>query len=178
MAAWFLSPSGWPTYASSDEETADLAARGYASLPEADVPAAVAAYQAAQTAPPPSSLPGYALASDVAAALATKANASSLPGKLSIADIPNPATTGGAALRAAFVAPQTVDLSVGDAALSGPPSRTVVLAGATTTRTVTFPTGSYACQVRNNTDFPQALRRSGATATLTVDSGSTIEMVA
>jgi hypothetical protein len=98
--AWFLSPTGWPTYADSSEEQADLSARGYDALAAEQVQAAIDAFNA--TVPPSTQLPGYALAVDVAAALASKANASSLPGKLSISDIPNPATPGGAALRAAL----------------------------------------------------------------------------
>lgn len=102
---WLLSPSGWPVFADTGDEQTDLLGRGYEVIAEADVQAAIDAFQAAEASPPSTQLPGWALATDVAAALATKANASSLGGKLSITDIDNPASDGGARLRAAFVAP-------------------------------------------------------------------------
>lgn len=92
--AWYLSPSGWPTYAADGDTQSNLLAHSYTPMAEADVPAAVAAFQAAENSPPSTQLPGWALATDVAAALALK---------LSISDIPNPDTTGGVELRAALV---------------------------------------------------------------------------
>lgn len=73
-----LSPSGWPVYADSGDEYTDLTGRGYSVLPADQVQAAVDAFRAAEASPPATQFAGWALATDVQAALATKANAASL----------------------------------------------------------------------------------------------------
>lgn len=54
-------------------------------------------------------------------------------------------------------------------------ARTVELIGATQTLTITFPVGAR-CQVINSTNFDQTLQKVGATGTLTLSSGSAVEL--
>lgn len=57
-------------------------------------------------------------------------------------------------------------------------SRRLELTAATATVIVTFPNASFACRVTNSTDFAQTIKRSGATNTITLESGGSMELVA
>lgn len=82
MAGWFKSPSGWPVYADTDREQAELTGRGYDPMAADQVQPAIVAFLAADATPPSSQLPGWALAADVALALADKADKADLSSKL------------------------------------------------------------------------------------------------
>lgn len=66
---WFLSPSGWPTFADSDDEQWALSDRGYTLIDAGQVPAAIAAFNAGQ--PPPTSQDPLTLAEAATAIAAT-----------------------------------------------------------------------------------------------------------
>lgn len=143
---WWKSPSGWPVYADTGDEQAELQARGYVALADDQVQPAVDAFRAAEAAPASTQLPGWALATDVAASLASKANASTVAGKQDKsaldADVATKVGTAGSAtataLRAAFGLSVAATVSANATLAVNKHTPVDATSG---TRTMTLPTG-------------------------------------